>query len=301
MRTNGKLARVGVMTAMVAGGLWLSGCSPSGNTASTAAAAPAPAVPAAATVATPSATRSSLKGLELVSLTNLPVAPKNETGGDFCEHLRKTPVSAGGKLAASRGWIITSEAKTDRYDVVTIVSGLEPATSGMCMGKNGNVAVFAGGKLVALGYSAPKSDLVIGAATTLEGGSVRLWSDGPGFVLGDLTPVNGGFLLSEPAAQETLCRGKAIVPNIFGMPIDKARAKLAEKGWKPAPGDPGERNDADFATDLAKRGIVEAESCSGTGMGYCAFNYSGAAGTLSVTTTGDDAYPSVASYSVNCA
>lgn len=298
---NRKLASAGVLTAMVAGGLWLSGCSPSGNTASAAAPAAAVAATGAAPAATAPVIRSSLKGLALVSLTDLPKAPVKQTGGDFCEHLRKTPTSEGGKLAAARGWIITSEAKTDRYEVVTIVSGLDPATSGMCMAKNGNVAVFEHGKLVALGYSTPKSDMVIGAASALEGGSVRLWSDGPGFVLGDLNPVNGGFVLSEPAAQESKCHGKAIVPNIFGMPIDKARTKLAEKGWKPKPGDPSERIDADYASDLVKRGIVEAESCSGTGMGYCGFNYSGPAGTLSVTTTGDGDYPTVSYYDVNCA
>ncbi|WP_198084170.1 PASTA domain-containing protein [Variovorax sp. E3] len=49
------------------------------------------------------------------------------------------------------------------------------------------------------------------------------------------------------------------VPNVYSMPIDKARKALADKGWRPvrAKAD-GESRKAGFI----KRGIVEIESCA---------------------------------------
>jgi hypothetical protein len=59
----------------------------------------------------------------------------------------------------------------------------------------------------------------------------------------------------------------------------------------------------DAAAGLAKRGVVEADSCSGTGVGYCGFNYRGPAGVLHVTTVGGDPDPgedAVVGYGVEC-
>ena len=102
------------------------------------------------------------------------------------------------------------------------------------------------------------------------------------------------------ATRETVCRGRASVPNIYGMKIDKARAALIQSGWTPVPGNPSEDSRFGREKDLRKRGIVEVEGCSGTGFGYCRYGYKGAAGALSVTTMGDDDLPIVSGYGADC-
>lgn len=52
--------------------------------------------------------------------------------------------------------------------------------------------------------------------------------------------------------------------------------------------------------DLVRRGVPEVEDCSGTGFGFCGYGYRGAAGRLSVTTVGDNDFPSVSGYEVHC-
>ena len=90
-----------------------------------------------------------------------------------------------------------------------------------------------------------------------------------------------------------------MVPNIHGRPINEARTILQRNGWTPAPPQTRDGNGS-RVSGLVRRGVPEVEDCSGTGFGFCAYSYGGAAGTLSVTTAGDDDLPAVAGYSVRC-
>ncbi len=56
-----------------------------------------------------------------------------------------------------------------------------------------------------------------------------------------------------------------MVPNIYGQPIDRARALLQHSGWPPAPRATRGGNDGRMA-DLVRRGVPEVEDCSGTGF-----------------------------------
>ena len=109
--------------------------------------------------------------------------------------------------------------------------------------------------------------------------------------------ADGTLRLSKIASEDTVCQGRAKVPNVYGMPIDKARKALAAKGWNPvrakASGDPRQ-------AALFKRGVIETDDCSGTGLAYCSYSYASATGKLSLTTMGEDDLPSVADYSVKC-
>jgi hypothetical protein len=79
---------------------------------------------------------------------------------------------------------------------------------------------------------------------------------------------------------------------------------LAESGWKPADMSAAGTRSLGMAEDIAKHGIVEVEDCSGTGFGFCLYQYEGPAGSLVVTTAGqieaDGTMPTVVSYSVAC-
>lgn len=158
------------------------------------------------------------------------------------------------------------------YRAVGFAGQLEAGTSGTCNITQGNVGVFDGDKLVALAYGKSAEDTAIGNLTPLEGGAVRVWDgDIVGSPVGDLrVEADGTVRLGRLADEESVCKGKAVVPNVYGMPIDKARKALADKGWKPVRVKPdGESRQS----GLIKRGIVEVESCAGTGLAYCSFSY----------------------------
>ncbi|MBW8837950.1 MAG: hypothetical protein JF605_23695 [Burkholderia sp.] len=246
---------------------------------------------------------SDLKGASVVALSVLPHSPENGKLDDYCEGYREKKLSDTGRLVANAGWIVTSEARLGSYDVVTFVSGFDPGTSGLCFARNANVGIFKGSSLVALAYTFPASDRKFGIVEPLESGDLLVWGDeGIGAPVGELHTDDRGLRLTHIAPERTFCNFKAVVPNIYGKPLDAARAILIAHGWQPVrpKEQPGE---LDNANTLAKRGVIEAESCSGTGVGYCAFNYKGSAGILGVTTVGGEPKPAdntVVQYDVAC-
>lgn len=239
--------------------------------------------------AEPLHTASDIAGASLVPLGVLPRSPENGSLDDFCAQYRvKKTTTAAGRDVAKRDWIVTSEAPLGRYTVVTFASGFKPGTSAICFARNGNIGVFDGTTLVALGYTSRTAGWQLGSADPLESGALLIWGgDGPAPPVGELREENGGLRLTRVAAERTDCHGRAVVPNVYGKPLDAARKILIAHGWQPLR--PREKPDAmDGAATLAKHGIIEAEACSGTGMGYCALRYRNTAGVLGVTTAGGE-------------
>lgn len=242
---------------------------------------------------------SELKDIRMKALTNLPTAGGSASDRDSCPQLVIQPKSPAAKQIAAQGWAVMSDVPLGSYRAVSFAGQMEAATSGACNITQGNLAVFDNNRLVALAYGKSAEDTAIGRLSPLEGGAVRVWD-------GDISPLpvgdlhvddNGTLRLSKVADEDSVCQGRAKVPNVYNMPIDKARKALAAKGWKPVQG--GASSEPRQAA-LVKRGIVEAESCAGTGFAYCDFSYVGAAGKLALTTVGEDALPHVAEYSVKC-
>lgn len=284
-----------VLVLLLAGG-----CSPGaqqaggGNDAAAANAA-APADEAAA--ATPRFA-STVPAIRIAATADLPAAPTFDAS--LCDHLFDKPKGEPAKAVAAKGWQITGELSAGRYQAVSFVGGAEPATSGACELSKGNVAFFEGGVLKAIAYGAGKGP-AIGRIVRAGDRDLRIW-DGdilPGPVADIGIGDDGGIAIGKVAAEEKVCGGKAVVPNIYGMPINRARAALQKAGWSPVAAGAPEGEDPRLEA-LAAAGVVEAESCSGTGFGFCAFNYRGPAGTLGVTTAGDGEFPSVSSYGVDC-
>ncbi|RQU84414.1 hypothetical protein DF133_28440 [Burkholderia cenocepacia] len=238
--------------------------------------------------AEPLRTGSDIAGASLVPFGTLPRSPENGSLDPFCTQYRAKTTMAAGREVAQRNWIVTSEAPLGRYTVVTFASGFSAGTSAICFARNGNIGVFDGTTLVALGYTARKANWQLGSADRLESGALLIWGgDGPAPPVGELHEHNGELRLTRVAAESTHCNGHAVVPNVYGKPLDAARKILIAHGWQPLR--PREKPDAmDGAATLAKHGIVEAEACSGTGMGYCALRYRNAAGVLGVTTVGGE-------------
>ena len=262
---------------------------------------------AEAAPARPLDVQTALKGLHFTSATELPAGPGAASHAEQCPGFTIEPVSAAGKRVQKLGWPVLSEAMLGRFRLVSFAGAFESGTSGSCMISRGNIAVFDGLQLRALAYAGTASDMSIGRLAPLEGGSVRVWSgDYPAMPTGDLRLLGDDRLqLGEVAAEESLCHGAVHVPNIFAMPIDKARQVLIAKGWAPATVKiaPSEL----FARErgFQQRGIVEVGGCAGTGYGFCTFRYRSAGARLSVVTAGDPddgggSLPPVIHYSAQC-
>lgn len=99
------------------------------------------------------------------------------------------------------------------------------------------------------------------------------------------------------SALATLCLASLSVSAsatgvLKGEKLSQARKTLLAQGWKPqetfgvdADGDRWSQF-AD-AGEMYRAGIIEVESCSGTGMNYCSFNYRRKGRCLSVQTQGE--------------
>lgn len=257
------------------------------------------AAPVASLAAPAVETRSDVKGVSLVALGTLPHSPESGALDDYCSGYRAKTLTALGKRVAKLGWIVTSEAPLGPYRVVSFASGFDAGTSALCFARNANLAVFDGDQLIALAYTPARSaNAPLGVVEPLEGGGVLVWTDPPGAPIGELHDESSGLQFTAVAPQRSFCGGQAIVPNIYGLSIKVARKVLMAHGWRPLRPRDGQ-DQAWLAVQLGTGGIVEAESCAGTGVGYCAFNYRNAAGGLYVRTAGED--NSVDYASVDCA
>ena len=79
---------------------------------------------------------------------------------------------------------------------------------------------------------------------------------------------------------------------IKGEKLSRARKTLLAQGWKPretfgVDADGARWSQFADAGEMYRAGIIEVESCSGTGMNYCSFNYSRKGKCLSVQTQGE--------------
>lgn len=248
--------------------------------------------------------RSETPGLDLVAMSVLPAAAEGQGETGFCSHLFvETITTPGGQDAVAKGWLVTAELPFGDLTAVSFVGSATPATSGTCDLLDGNVGFYSGSQLVALLYGTQADQRMIGR--------IRPFGDGLRILSGDVLPGTSADLVragdritvTDPAKEEPVCNGAATIPDIEGIPIDEARKRLLQAGWQPVPGDPAQRS-LGLAQEISAAGVPEVEDCSGTGFGFCAYRYSGTAGTLAVTTAGegseDGGLPLVYSYGIDC-
>lgn len=267
---------------------------------------------------------SRVPGLAITPLASLPPAPASARERQGCEtRLMRNPRSEAARQVAAAGWGVTGEEKLGRYQAVSFAGEFQGGTSGSCQVGQGNVAVFEGSRLLAVAYAERGAPRSIGGIAPLWPDGLRLWDgDFLAAPLADLRPAGGaggqggaggagGGQAGQPgaperlallplAAEEQVCQGRGRVPNIYGQPIDRARAALLAAGWQPVPGERDPALPEAREKALLQHGVTEVESCSGTGFGFCSYRYRGPAGQLSVTSVGDGELPSVSDYAVRC-
>lgn len=262
-----------------------------------------------ATLATPAgaeiAVSSQSYGFALVPLDTLPAAPADTGETAFCDHLfLTTPETAAGQDAQAKGWHVTAELPFGDLTAVSFIGSALPATSGTCELIDGNVGFYSGDQLVALLYGTLPDEAMIGRIRPFGDTGLRVLSgDVLPYTMADLTQDGASITVTDPADNEPVCNGTATIPQIEGLPIDKARTLLQQSGWTPVPGDPAQHAFSQ-AAEIAAAGVPEVEDCSGTGFAFCAYRYTGPAGDLSVITAGEGGesggLPLVARYSVDC-
>lgn len=221
------------MIAVVGAGLLLAagGCSRGEEKAQ------AVASPVEQPVAAGAAVRESeVPGVALVALSDLPRSPESGAVDEACEGYRAKGLTATGEAVAARGWVVVSEARLGRYRVVSFVSGFDPGTSAICFGRNGNVGVFDGTRLVALAYDTSAESASFGSNRTagrlepMDNGALLVWGDSPGSPLGELHLGQDGLRLTPTAAERSFCQRKVVVPNVYDKPIQTARRALLAPG-----------------------------------------------------------------------
>jgi hypothetical protein len=247
---------------------------------------------------------STVPGIRFIALAQLPRAPASAKSQKECDWLLVKPKTPGGRAAAALGWGVTAEAPLGAYEAVSFASQFTPSTSSSCEITQGNLAIFKDQQLIALAYAAKGAKQSIGRVTVLQEG-LRIWDgDLVASPIAELNFLDGYLFRIDPlASQDSVCAGQGTVPNIYGKPINQARQALISKGWEPL------KNPRDLAANknqyfreinLSQRGVVEVDSCSGTGFAFCGYYYRKGSMELIVTTDGDDEFPGVVNYSTAC-
>lgn len=262
--------------------------------------------------------RSDVAGLKIAAADRLP-AHKGPLGDnpENCSSLITSPQTPEGKAVQAKGWAVLSEEEASGYRAVSFDGRADGDATGICILGEGNVALFKDGVLKAIVYAAKGAAHEISAAWSFEQRELRIFDTAwPSQPLADMRFGTSGSITIRPlAAQENVCGGKALVPNVYGMTLNHARDVLQRAGWSPQP-DASKDPDAQFQGDAsgvafyAAHGLPEAEGC-GVGMtiDQCAFGYDGKAGKLEITTNNmqpDRApdekwdWPKVLGYNVKC-
>ncbi|WP_196258157.1 hypothetical protein [Pelagibacterium limicola] len=243
--------------------------------------------------------QSQVEGLAITAVSSVP-AFKGRDDEQRC--FDPMPESREAVSVQAKGWQVTGEAEAGGYRLVSFAGSMEQGTSGSCLLGDGNIALFRDGDVQAIAYATQGASLSIGYIQALEPDDIRIL-DGD-FLTQPVADMrfddDGSVRIEKLAASESVCTGLGQVPNIYGLPINRARSVLGEAGWEPSPArHPGGHSDGRAST-FASQGLTEVDDCSGTGFGYCQFFYEGTPGLLAVITAGDDEWPSVVRYSVDC-
>lgn len=225
--------------------------------------------------------------ITLTAPASLPENPEktNAAADDYCDQDIVEPASPAAKLVADKHWLVTSEANMGHYRVVSFVGSLMPRMDGNCGATHGRVAVFEKTTLVAL--AAPADDEkgpAPGKVDERDGDSLIVERLSYGLPVGELHQDAEGIRLTVFSAKQGFCHGTVFVPNVYGMPIRRARTVFATAGWKPVP---APRHSAGAEAVLQTQGVVEANECDETAPYDCSFTYQNAGQTLSVSTIAD--------------
>lgn len=244
-----------------------------------------------------SQTISEIPKLLIAEIENIPEGPSPDVDNRICQRFLIKPETISGIEFQRMGWGVMSEVKLGPYQFVNFAGEFNQGTSGMCERSKGKIAVFHDQKLTSIIFTKPEDDYLIGNLEVIEGGALRVLSgEFIEWPVADIQLTNDGYKIKEISELQSFCEGKSIVPNIYGDTISRARERLFKFGWAPSKSGDGLWTRAQGMKDS---GITEIQSCSGTGLARCFFNYDGANASLKIVTLGEVGEV-VNKYSVQC-
>jgi hypothetical protein len=241
---------------------------------------------------------SHIAGASLVGIAELPPVPSHAADNADCTDCFVVPKTAGGQVAAAKGWHVVQEAKLGDLDAVLIVSHMEQQTSGRVEPEDANVALFDGAKLVGILFGKGKQGIEI-AKLEPAGGELRVWSAIPESLQGRLHVRGTAISFDRVTGSDAVCNGAYRVPAVFNDSYSQARSALTKAGWIPLP---QVREPDTIEPDTPEARYAETDDCAGTGFAQCIFDYKAAKGSarLNITTHGEGEDPIVSTYAVTC-
>ncbi len=220
-----------------------------------------------------------------VAIDKLPRVDCRAVRGSDCGNPNMTldnPKTPAARRARSLGWIVTSEERLGLLTAVGISRGYLFLPGNLNKQFDGNVAIFEGDTPIAILHRNDEDGYGIGRLERLESGALRVAPPYPLAPRGDLS-LKGRHLFYRPMhSSDYYCGGRALVPNIYGAAIGRARAMLFAGGWRPAKVrhwglDPDLRR-------FAQAHIPEGEGCATDSAGQCTFRYASPVARLEVET-----------------
>ncbi len=230
---------------------------------------------------------SQISGFEFRAVESLPSNPTPAAPEVFCGQLQNGVNTAAGRLVEQAGWRVSTEAELAGLTFVAFIGKVEPGTSGSCALGAGNIGIFKGENLRGLIYAPQGTPAGIGSFAVRDGAVLRIW-DGEllPMPIADLQLIGDDLvILRNVASRDSFCGGSASIPNSYGLPLHIARQVLLAEGWTPHPAE--DASSSDWIGEMQAK-WPELQDCSGTGFGYCAWQYSRATGqSLALTTAGE--------------
>lgn len=249
---------------------------------------------------------SQVSGIEFATMSTLPENKSYESDKDLCSAIITEPETNAGRKVADANWWVTGEIEKGDLTFVSFVGKFDIGTSGACPRSEGNIGVFLDEALQAIIYTDETASQSIGSIEALDGGNLRIWDgDYLSAAFFDMKIIdNNLIIIRQIADHDTFCGGAISAPTTFGLPINIARRLLISEDWQPVS---APKNEASSVVAQTQETIPELQDCSGTGFGFCSFEYSkGDEYTLTVVTAGEgedddeNFSPAVVGFQVTC-
>jgi len=228
------------------------------------------------------------KRADLIPRGPNPVAEAN------CKRYTATEPRKRAKGIQDRGWAITSDIHYGPFNFVSFVGSFESITSGMCIIKNTNIAIFHNGKLMGFFYTDPDFDTELSSIRIDNSGAISVYSGGGVDLPSVEIILRDNKITLDTPSYKTACKGDGIIPKLTGQSIFDAREKLFSFHWRPSV-DVNEneafiqnqKKGPYYKSTRSERYLPELDTCSGTGLGFCKYVYERTSSYLYLTTISD--------------
>jgi len=230
--------------------------------------------------------------VKVAKLSMLPMGPNPDVPRN-CERSVAINLTQNSRSIEKKGWIVTSQLKYGPFELISFSGSLD-ASSGICVIKQTNVAIFKFQNLKGIFYTDPDIDDSFGS----------IYIDQTGKIIA--VPVNEivrpsfeitfrkNKITLDSLSYNTACEGEGIIPDLNGEYFESARKTLLQYGWKPTLELSGSEDflryyhKDEFLEDKRIRSkIPELITCSGTGFGFCKYLYENDTSYLDLETVSD--------------